>query len=57
MEQGGRGGGGFTVVPDANMRSAIKRLNRRGDKGSPWRRPTLEEKGCPSLEPSFGMWC
>ena len=35
------------------MRSAIRRLNRRGDKGSPWRRPTLEEKGCPSLELSL----
>ena len=37
--------GGSQLDRNANMRSAIKRLNRRGDKGSPWRRPTLEEKG------------
>ena len=40
-----RWGGGSQLDRNANMRSAIKRLNRRADIGSPWRRPTLEEKG------------
>ena len=40
---GGGGGGGSQLDWNANMRFAIKRLNRRLDKGSPWRRPTLEK--------------
>ena len=35
------------------MRSAIKKLNGRGERGSPCRRPTLEEMGWPSWEPSL----
>ena len=35
------------------MRSAMNKINRRGERGSPWRRPTLEEKGCPNLEPNL----
>ena len=45
--------GGSQFERKANMRSAIKRLNRRGERGSPWHRPTLEEKGWPSLAPSL----
>ena len=29
----------------------MNKLNRRVERGSPWRRPTLE-KGCPNLEPN-----
>ena len=41
------GGGGVTIGV-ANRRSAINKLNRRGERGSPCWRPTLEEKGWPS---------
>ena len=35
------------------IRSAMKRLNRSGDKGSPWWRPTLDVKAGPSRVPSL----
>ena len=37
--------GGSQLEWNAKMRSAINRLKRRGESGSPCWRPTLEEKG------------
>ena len=44
--------GGSQLERKANMRSAIKRLKRRGERGSLCWRPTLE-KGWPSWEPNL----
>ena len=45
--------GGSQLVLKANIMSAIKRLKRSGDRGSPWRRPTFVVKDWPSLAPTL----
>ena len=47
--------GGVQPVLNVNIRSAMKRLNSRGERGSPWQRPKLDVKGRPSLAPSL-IW-
>ena len=37
----------------AKIISAIKRWNNKGDKGSPWRRPTFVVKDDPNLFPNL----
>ena len=41
--------GGSQFERKAEMRSAMNRLKRRGERGSPGRRSTLEEKDSPNL--------
>ena len=57
MEGTGRswGWGRSQLERKANIRSAINRLHRRGERGSPWRRPTIDEKDWPNLDPSLTL--
>ena len=45
--------GGEHFVVKAKMRSTINKLKRSGESGSPWHKPTLEEKGVPNMVPSL----
>ena len=45
--------GGSHLFVKAKMRSATNKLKSRGERGSPCRRPTLEEKGVPSAVPNL----
>ena len=45
--------GGSQPVLKANIMSAVNRLKRSGERGSPCRSPTLDVKVGPSLAPSL----
>ena len=45
--------GGEHLVVKAKIRSATNKLKSSGERGSPCRRPTLEEKGVPNMAPSL----
>ena len=45
--------GGVQPILKVKMRPAIKRLYNKGDRGSPWRRPTFDVKGLAGLVPSL----
>ena len=44
---------GSHLLVNAKIRSATNKLKSSGERGSPCRRPTLEEKGVPSMVPSL----